>query len=65
MMFADTSRRGRPFAKDPAVVRFGGHCLLYYSIPPFGDGRTGDGWAIGIARGDDLDTWEKAGEILP
>ena len=65
MLFADASRRGRPFAKDPAVVRFGGHYLLYYSLPPFGDGRAGDGWAIGIARSSDLDSWEKIGEILP
>jgi len=65
MLYSDTSRRGRPFAKDPAVVHFGGTYLLYYSVPPFGDGRAGDGWAIGIARSDDLDAWEKIGEILP
>ena len=64
-MFADTSRRGRPFAKDPAVVHFGGHYLLYYSMSPFGDGRSGDGWAIGIADSSDLDSWEKIGEVLP
>ena len=62
MLYADTSRRGRPFAKDPAIVRFGGGYLLYYSLPPFGDGRAGDGWAIGIARSSDLDAWEKIGE---
>lgn len=65
MMYGDTSRRGRPFAKDPAVVRFGSAYWLYYSLPSFGDGRAGDGWAIGIARSSDLDTWEKVGEILP
>jgi beta-1,2-mannobiose phosphorylase / 1,2-beta-oligomannan phosphorylase len=65
MLFADTSRRGRPFAKDPAVVRFNNQYLLYYSLPSFGDGRQGDGWAIGIARSSDLDAWEKIGEILP
>lgn len=64
MCFADTSR-GRPFAKDPAVVRFGERYLLYYSVPPFNDGRAGDGWAIGIAASPDLDQWEKVGEILP
>jgi hypothetical protein len=64
MLFGDASRLGRPFAKDPAVVRFDGHYLLYYSLPPFGDGRSGDGWAIGIARSSDLDSWEKVGEIL-
>jgi predicted GH43/DUF377 family glycosyl hydrolase len=65
MLYSDASRRGRPFAKDPAVVHFGGHYLLYYSMPPFGDDRPGDGWAIGIARSSDLDSWEKVGEILP
>jgi len=65
MLFADTFRRGRPFAKDPAVVRFGGSYWLYYSLPPFGDGRTNDGWAIGIAHSDNLDTWRKVGELLP
>jgi beta-xylosidase len=65
MLFADTSRRGRPFAKDPAVVCFNNQYLLYYSLSPFGDGRPGDGLAIGIARSDDLDAWEKIGEMLP
>jgi beta-1,2-mannobiose phosphorylase / 1,2-beta-oligomannan phosphorylase len=76
MMYGDSSRRGRPFAKDPAVVRFKGHAWLYYSIPPYGSGHTrngtGDdppwpahaGWGIGIARSDDLKTWVKVGEIL-
>jgi sucrose-6-phosphate hydrolase SacC (GH32 family) len=65
MLYSDASRRNRPFAKDPAVVHFGGRYLLYHSIPPFGDGRAVDGWAIGIARSSDLDSWEKIGEILP
>lgn len=64
MLFADASR-GRPYAKDPAVVRFGSRLLMYYSIPPYGDGRPGDGWAIGIAESSNLDDWRKIGEILP
>lgn len=63
MRFADDSRGGRPFAKDPAVVRFAGSYWLYYSLPPFDDGRAGDGWAIGIARSADLDTWRKVREL--
>lgn len=64
MLFADHSR-GRAYAKDPAVVKFAGRYWMYYSIPPYGDGRAGDGWAIGIAASEDLDTWERAGELTP
>lgn len=64
MKWADSSR-GRPFSKDPSVVRFRDRYWMYYSIPPYGDGRPGDGWAIGIATSRDLVSWEKAGEILP
>lgn len=64
MHFADTSR-GRPFAKDPAVVKFGGTYLLYYTLPPYGDGRAGDGYAMGIAASADLERWEAVGAILP
>ena len=38
MMYADTSRIGVPYAKDPHVVYFDGRYLMYYSIPP----RQGD-----------------------
>jgi sucrose-6-phosphate hydrolase SacC (GH32 family) len=65
MMFSDSSRKGQPFAKDPAVVRFAGSYWLYYSLPPFEDERADNGWAIGIARSDDLDTWRKVGELSP
>lgn len=59
MMFGDSSR-GRPYAKDPAVVRFNDHYILYYSIPP-GNGIAG--WRIGIATGNDLVVWKKVGEM--
>ena len=62
--WGDTSRLGRPFSKDPSVVRFGGRYLLYYSMPPFGDGRASDGWAIGIAESTVLGDWAKVGEVL-
>ena len=57
MLYADTSR-GRPFSKDPDVVNFKGKYYMYYSIPPYRDGRKNDGWSIGIARSDDKGkTW--------
>ncbi len=62
MYFGDTTRLGRPFAKDPSVVRFGGRYLLYYSLPP---GETAPAWAIGIAESHDLIHWSQVGEMLP
>ena len=38
---------------------------MYYSLPPFRDGREDDGWRIGIAASTDLDTWQRIGEIPP
>jgi predicted GH43/DUF377 family glycosyl hydrolase len=60
MMFGDTSRLNRPFAKDPAVVRFNNKYFLYYSIPAGADVK---GWRIGIAQSDNLIVWSKIGEI--
>ncbi len=63
MQWADSSRLGRPFSKDPSVIRFGGRYLLYYSLPGTADGKRG--WAIGIAESRDLVTWRKAAEVPP
>ena len=59
-MYYSDSSYGRPFAKDPDVVRFKGKYLMYYSIH-----RGKKGIAIGIAESSDLERWKKAGEILP
>ena len=64
MLFADSSH-GRPFSKDPAVVRFAGKYWLYYSLPPHNDGRKPDGWSIGVATSPDLEHWEIVGSIGP
>lgn len=64
MMFADTTRVGVPFAKDPHVIDFGGRYLMYYSEPPRA-GVEGDGWAIAIAESRDLIDWKRVGELLP
>lgn len=64
MMFSDTSRLGRPCAKDPAVVRFNGKYWMYFSLPPHADRSKGTGWQAGIAVSDDLINWKKVGEII-
>ena len=46
------------------MIRFGGRYLLYFSMPPFGDGRPSDGWGIGIAESTVLGNWTKVGEFL-
>ncbi|WP_324677092.1 hypothetical protein [Hymenobacter sp. GOD-10R] len=61
MYFSDTTRLGRPMAKDPCVVRFKNQYLLYYSIP---ENKT-TGWGIGIASSTDLTHWQKVGELTP
>jgi beta-1,2-mannobiose phosphorylase / 1,2-beta-oligomannan phosphorylase len=69
MMWGDSSRLGRPFAKDPSVIRLGGRYLLYYSMAAWAKelapSSAPRGWAIGIAESRDLVNWKKVGEILP
>lgn len=48
-------------AKDPAVVRFQGKYLMYYSIPPQPGFHVG--WGIGIAASEDLENWEKIADL--
>lgn len=59
MFFGDTTRLGRPLAKDPKVVYFNNMYRMYYSIP---ENKT-QGWGIGIAISSDLIHWTKAGEM--
>ncbi|MCC6354707.1 MAG: family 43 glycosylhydrolase [Verrucomicrobiae bacterium] len=67
MYYADATRKGVPFSKDPSVVRFGGRYLMYFSLPPFAKDRVPEGgprgWGIGIAESGDLTRWEKVAEI--
>ena len=69
MYFGDTARLGRPFAKDPSVIRFGGRYLLYFSTAPWSKELAppgaAQGWAIGIAESTDLIHWTKRAELLP
>ncbi len=65
MMWSDRSRLGRPFAKDPSVIRWAKRYLLYYSLPPSEDPSVPPGWAIGIAESGDLTNWKKIGQLGP
>ena len=69
MMWGDSTRLGRPFAKDPSVIRCGGRYLLYFSMAPWAKElappNASRGWAIGIAESRDLVNWKKVGDILP
>ncbi len=69
MYFGDKSRLGRPYSKDPSVVRFQGRYLMYFSIPPYepehAPRNAAPGWGIGIAESRDMLHWKKVGEILP
>jgi len=70
MKYGDTDRLGRPFSKDPHVIKHGGRYLMYFSICPYAKDRVPkglkkNGWGIGIAESRDLVNWKKAGEITP
>ena len=66
MMYADISRKGLPYSKDPHVIFFQGRFLMYFSIPPFADkNKKNNGWNIGIAESSNLVDWKKIGEIVP
>ena len=68
MIYADSSRTGTPFSKDPHVVFFGGRYIMYFSIPPYADEDKAEkikGWGIGIAESSNLKDWKKIGEIIP
>ncbi len=51
---------GRPFSKDPSVIRFGDRYLLYYSVPPTTDDSR---WGQAVAVSTDLTNWTHSAEI--
>ena len=69
MMWADSTRLGRPFSKDPSVVKFDGRYLLYFSLPAYAKelapSNSVNGWSIGIAESRNLVGWKKVGELTP
>ncbi len=64
MMFGDTTRIGKPFAKDPHVILYKGRYLMYFSVPGYKD-NVGKirGWGVGIAESKDLINWSKIGNL--
>jgi len=48
---------GKPFAKDPTVIRHGGRYLMYYTVND--DGR----WGGAIAESTNLVDWVRVGDI--
>lgn len=65
MYWADSTRTGVPYAKDPSVIKFNGRYLMYFSLPPAKDKNVPAGWAVGIAESRDLVEWKRIGELLP
>lgn len=65
MYFSDSTKLGRPFAKDPSVIAFRGEYLMYFTLPPAHEQGSGEGsdWSIGIARSTDLFHWKKVAEV--
>ncbi len=60
-MFADSTSNGVLFSKDPHVIYFNNHYLMYYSTPP----NQTRGWGIGIAQSKNLIDWDVTAKIGP
>lgn len=64
MMYSDSVRLNRPWAKDPTVIFFENRYLMYYSVAPYKDDAGVDhGLGIGIAESTDLTNWKRVGEM--
>ncbi len=60
MMYADTTRRGKPWSKNPFVLRFGGRYLMYSSILPVPGSEARE---IEVTESHDLIHWKNVGVI--
>jgi alpha-L-fucosidase 2 len=58
MMYADSTRRGIPYSKNPHVIRFGGKYLMYSSVLPE---KGSDAREIEITESTDLIHWKNVG----
>lgn len=63
MLFTST-RCGKNFAKDPAVVHFHGQYFLYFSdLPNAEEKASGSSLEVGIAYSDDMEHWHIYGTL--
>jgi predicted GH43/DUF377 family glycosyl hydrolase len=60
MMYADSSRRGKPWSKNPHVIRFDGRYLMYTSVLPVKGSNSRE---IEITESQDLIHWKNVGLI--
>jgi predicted GH43/DUF377 family glycosyl hydrolase len=58
MMYADSSRRGKPWSKNPHVIRFDGRYLMYTSVLPVKGSKARE---IEITESQDLIHWKNVG----
>jgi len=58
MMYADSSRRGIPYSKNPHVIHLGGRYLMYSSVLPV---RGSEAREIEITESSDLIHWKNIG----
>ena len=65
MKWADDSMTGRPYSKDPTVIRFRGRYLMYFSLPPNEMETKPYQWTCGIAESTDLVHWKLVRQIVP
>ncbi len=60
MMYADTTRTGKPFSKNPHVIRYKGRFLMYSSVLPQ---KGKNAREIEITESSDLIHWKNVGYI--
>ncbi len=60
MMYADSSRRGKPFSKNPYVIRLNERYLMYSSVLPV---KGSDAREIEITESKDLINWKNVGYL--
>jgi hypothetical protein len=58
MMYADSSRTGKPFSKNPFVIQFKGRYLMYSSVLPVKGSQSRE---IEITESFDLIHWKNVG----